>query len=97
MEDVGIIIRRSSAWGARTKFPPKKKGSKVRRVVHNFIPVNRWTIKSAYPSHSLEEITATLVKAKYGFYFLSDAANSYWAIPMRPDSVNATGFIAPNG
>ena len=40
LEDAGIIVRRSSPWGARTKFPPKKKGSTLLRVVHNFILVN---------------------------------------------------------
>lgn len=38
MKDAGIITRRSSPWGARTKFPPKKKGSSELRVVHNFHP-----------------------------------------------------------
>lgn len=38
MEDVGIIIRRCSEWGARTKFPPKNKGSSEMNVVRNYIP-----------------------------------------------------------
>ena len=27
MEEAGIVIRGTSEWGAKTKFPPKKKGS----------------------------------------------------------------------
>ena len=65
LEDAGIIVRRSSPWGVRTKFPLKKKGSTLLRVVHNFIPVNHYTIKSAYPMHHLKEVIATLIKLKY--------------------------------
>ncbi len=98
MEDAGIITRRSSPWGAQTKVPPKKKGSPELRVVHNFIPVNRYTIKSQYPVHSLEETLNTGNTAWiWGFYFMSDAANGYWAIPMKAEDCNKTGFITPNG
>jgi len=97
MEDAGIIVRRSSAWGARTKFPPKKKGSTQLRVVHNFIPVNSHTIKSQYPVHRLEEVVDILIKPEFTVYFTSDAANSYWGIPMRITDINKTGFLTPNG
>ena len=97
LEDAGIIARRSSPWGARTKFPPKKKGSELLRVVHHFIPINRWTIKSAYPMHRLEEVVVILVKPGRNVFFKSDAANGYWAIPMKQGDENKTGFIAPNG
>ena len=97
MEDAGIIQRRSSEWGARTKFPPKKKGSSLKRVVHNFIPVNKYTKKSGYPMHSLEEVVNTLMRAGHEVYMMSDAANSYWAVNIRKEDRNKTGFIGPNG
>lgn len=97
MEDAGIIVRRSSPWGARTKFPPKKKGSELMRVVHNFMPVNHWTIKSGYPMHHLEEVINILLRPKYRVYFYSDAANGYWAIKTKLEDQNKTGFLAPNG
>ena len=97
LEDAGIIIRRSSPWGARTKFPPKKKGSQLLRVVHNFIPVNSYTIKSAYPMHHLEEVIAILIKPKFRAFFSSDASNSYWAITTKAEDRNKTGFLTPNG
>ena len=97
LEDAGIIVRRSSPWGARTKFPPKKKGSPLMRVVHNFIPINKYTIKSAYPMHHLEEVVDTLIKPNYKVYFSSDASNGYWAVPVRPCDRNKTGFLTPNG
>ncbi|KAI9767175.1 MAG: hypothetical protein M1839_004611 [Geoglossum umbratile] len=40
MEEAGILVQGSSKWGAITLFPPKKKGSKDLRIVHNFIPIN---------------------------------------------------------
>ena len=97
LEDAGIIVRRSSPWGARTKFPPKKKGSKLMRVVHNFMPVNSWTIKSAYPMHHLEEVTTTLIRPNMRVFFCSDAANGYWAITTKKEDQNKTGFLTPNG
>lgn len=76
MEDAGIIVRRSSPWGARTKFPPKKKGSTQLRVVHNFIPVSNHTIISQYPVYRLEEVVDILIKPEFTVFFTSDAANS---------------------
>ena len=66
------------------------------RVVHNFIPINKFTIKSAYPMHHLEEVVDTLIKPKYTTFFTSDASNGYWAIPMKSSDCNKTGFITPN-
>lgn len=97
LEDAGIIIRQSSPWGARTKFPPKKKGSPLLRVVHNFIPVNSYSIKSAYPMHHLEEVIAILIKPKFRVYFSSDASNGYWAVITKAEDRNKTGFLTPNG
>lgn len=97
MEDAGIIVRRSSPWGAQTKFPPKKPGSEELRVVHNFRPANKYTIKSGYPVHRLEEVLEVLIKPGFGVYFSTDAANGYWAIPMKTEHINRTGFITPNG
>lgn len=97
LEDAGVIARRSSLWGARTKLPPKKKGSHLLRVVHNFIPINRWTVKSAYPMHHLEEVMAILMKPRHRVYMSSGAANGYWAIPVKTADKKKTGFLAPNG
>lgn len=97
MEDAGIIIRQSGQWGARTKFPPKKKGSTELRVVHNFIPVNRYTIKSSYPVHNLEQTLDIILQPGFDVYFSSDTANGYWAISIKAKDCNKTGFITPNG
>ena len=97
LEDAGIIVRRSSPWGARTKFPPKKKGSELLRVVHNYMPVNHHTIKSAYPMHHLDEVLALLIRPKYWVFFNLNASNGYWAITTKAEDQNKTGFLTPNG
>jgi len=65
MEDAGIIVRRSSSWGHRIKFPLKKMDSSLLRVVHNFIPVNSFTIKSGYSTHHLEDTLNVLIKPHF--------------------------------
>ena len=67
------------------------------RIVHNFISVNCFTIKSQYPVHSLEKTLNTAIRLGFGVYFMSDAANGFWAIPMKAEGYNKTGFIPPNG
>jgi len=97
LEEAGVIVRRSSEWGAPTKFPPKKKGSGLLRVVHQFIPINKYTIKSAYPMHRMEEVIEILMKEKFSVYFSTDASHGYWAIPLKVEDWNKTGFLTPNG
>src|SRR5437762_9342352 len=97
MEEAGIIIRGTSEWGARTKFPPKKKGSDQFRVVHNFIPINKVTIKPQYPTHRIDEVLETVIRPGYTCFFITDASNGYWAIPIRPGDEYKAGFVTPHG
>ena len=77
IEDAGVIVQRSSKWDVRTKFPPKKKGSLLLHMVHNYIPSNKYTIKSQYPVHRLEETIDVVIKPGFKVFFSSDAANGY--------------------
>ena len=52
-------------------------GSPLLRIVHNVIPVNRYTIKSAYPMHHLEEVKATLIKPNFMLSGLQGARNGH--------------------
>lgn len=97
MEEAGIILRAASEWGSRTKFPPKKKGSELLRVVHNFIPLNLWTIKPQWPMHRIEDVVDTVIQPRFKVWFSSDASNSYWAILIKPGDEYKTGIITPNG
>src|SRR5437762_5819630 len=72
MKEAGIIIRGTSEWGARTKFLLKKKGSDQFRVVHNFIPVNKVTIKLQYPIHHIDEVLEMVIRPGYTCFFITD-------------------------
>ena len=102
MEEAGLIFRCDSDWGARTKFPLKPRVDTLPkdarlRMVHNFIPLNRVTEKSRYPCPRIEQIVYTVVKTGKRFFFTTDAANSYWAIPVRPGDEPKLGFVTPYG
>ena len=75
MEEAGIIVRAASDWGARSKFPPKKKGSEDLRVVHNFIPLNEQTVKPQYPMHRMEEVVEMIISPNFNVFFGTEAAN----------------------
>ena len=97
MEESGILVRGSSEWGAFTMFPPKKKGSEDLRVVHNFIPVNDYTIKPRYPMHLIDEVLDTVIRPGYTCFFSADATNGYWAIPIKAGDEYKAGIITPHG
>ena len=102
MEEAGLIFRCDSAWGARTKFVLKPNAEDRApgdwlRMVQNFIPLNRVTEKSRYPCPRIEQIIHTVLKKEKKFFFTSDAANSYWAIPVRKGDEHKLGFVTPYG
>jgi hypothetical protein len=97
MEQAGLIYRCDSKWGARTKFPPKPNAPEHLRMVHNYIPLNRCSRKSQYPTPRIEQIVQTIMKAGKKIFFCTDAANSYWAIPLRRKDWLLTSFVTPSG
>ena len=102
MEEAGLIIRSDSNWEARTKFPLKPRAETLPkesrlRMVHNLIPLNRVTEKSRYSCPRIEQIVYTVVKTGKRLFFTTDAANSYWAISVRPGDEPKLGFVTPYG
>lgn len=102
MEEGELIRRCVSAWGARTKFVPKPRAdlrleNDKLRMVHNFIPLYSVTEKSRYPFPRIEQIVHTICKKGKSWYFTADAANSYWAIPVRSGDEHKLGFVTPYG
>lgn len=67
------------------------------RVVHNFILINNMTQKLAYPMHQMEKVVEIVIKSKFGMYFDADAANRYWAIPIKPGHKYKTSIVTPYG
>jgi len=99
MEKAGLIARCDSPWVHRTKYPPRKKSdpSKGLRQVHNFIPINKVTVKSFYPSPRIEQITHNMTKNEMQYYSWFDTANAYWSVPLRKGDELKTGFTCPYG
>ena len=77
LENVEIIIRRNNLWDIKTKFLLKKKRSKLFRIIHNFILMNKWTIKLEYSMHHFEKVITILIKSKYRNHFCFNAVNEY--------------------
>ena len=99
MEKAGLIARCDSLWVHRTKYPPRKKSdlTKGLRQVHNFIPINKVTVKSFYPSPRIEQITHNRTKNEMQYYSWFDAANAYWSVPLRKGDELKTAFVCPYG
>ena len=87
----------SNEWGAKTKFPSRKKRSDRLRVVHNFIPVNKYTLKPQYPMYCLEKVLETLLRPKFKCFVSINASNGYWAVPMKKEHKNKMGIVTPHG
>ena len=102
MEEAELIRRFDSALGARTKFVPIPKAdlrseSNKLRMIHNFIPLNSVMKKSRYPCLRIEQIVHTISKKGKLWFFTADAANSYWANPIRSGDKHKLGFVTPYG
>ena len=101
MEQAGLILRCDSIWAARTKFPPKPNRPANQegnlRMVHNYIPLNHYTMKSQYPCPRIDQIVHTVLKRNKKCFFYTDAADSYWAIPLRKADYPLTAFTTPWG
>ena len=95
-ENVDIIIKRNNEWKIKFKFSLKKKKSNLLRMIHNFIFLNRWTVKFAYSTHHLKKVLINLLKFKYRVFFSSNVAYEYWAISMKSNNENKTEFLASN-
>lgn len=83
-----------SEWAAHTRYPPKKNGS--RRFVCNYIPVNSWTRKPQWPTHSRDKAFDTLLQADHDVWYQGDAANGYFGVKVKEGHEYKTAFITPN-
>lgn len=102
MQEAGLICRCDSAWGPCTKFVHKPRTNMKPEndrlpIVHKFILINSITEKSQYPHPWLEQIVNTITKKEKTWYFTMDAANSYWAIPVRAGDEDKLEFVTLYG
>ncbi|KAF3931381.1 Protease [Dactylella cylindrospora] len=95
MVKAGIMSRVDCEYGARTKFPPKKSGEL--RIVHNYIRLNKDTIKSGYPTSRIEPVVNTIFKGGNNLFCVNDGAHGYWGIPLRRGDEVKTATVTPIG
>ena len=101
MEPAGLILRCDSIWVACTMFPPKPNPPANQegnlRMVHNYIPLNCYTMKYHYPCPRIDQIVHTVLKWNKKCFFYTDVADSYWAIPLQEADYALKAFMTPWG
>lgn len=89
----GHIEPSKSQYRANCRLVPKKNGK--RRLVINYIPLNRATIQDKYPMPNMADLYLALSGAK--FFSTLDATEGFHQILIHPDDRHLTTFATPNG
>lgn len=93
MLEKGIIEPSVSRFSSTCHLVPKKTGQS--RLVINYIPLNRITIKDHYPLPQITDLLAHLSKARY--FCALDCTEGFWQIPVEPSDRYKTAFVTPQG
>ena len=90
-EMIGTIVEwGSSPWVAKTTWISKKdttidaNGHWPLRMVHTYCQLNDVTIKTNYPMKRMEPILGNLADPEDRFFFSTDAAYGFYAVPIYP-------------
>lgn len=93
MLDRGIIEPSISPFSANCHLVPKKNGQK--RLVINYIPLNRIAEKDHYPLPQISDLMMHLTKAKY--FCALDCTEGFWQVAVAKKERHKTAFITPHG
>lgn len=88
-----VIEPSISPFSSNAHLVPKKNGTK--RMVINFIPLNRIAIEDHYPIPQIHDLFHTLRNAK--MFTALDCTEGFFQIPVHPDDRHKTAFITPHG
>lgn len=88
-----IIEPSISDFSSTCHLVPKKNGQK--RLVINFIPLNKIAVKDHYPLPQISDLLAHLVSAKY--FCALDCTEGFWQIPVSREDRPKTAFVTPHG
>jgi len=88
-----IIEPSISSYSSTCHLVPKKNGQK--RLVINFIPLNRIAVKDHFPLPQITDLLAHLASAKY--FCAMDCTEGFWQIPVAKQDRSKTAFITPQG
>ncbi|OMJ26997.1 Pol polyprotein [Smittium culicis] len=83
----------SSPYSSNPVIVPKTDGSS--RVVINFRPLNKITIRDEYPLPRIDVILNQLFGCC--FYTKLDILKAFYQIPLHPNSIEASEFSTPDG
>ena len=89
----GVIEPSSSPWACQPVMVPKPDGST--RYCINYVPLNKVTVKDAYPLPDQNEQLRALAGCRYKFAL--DAWSGYWQIPIAPEDRAKAAFVTHLG
>ena len=93
MLEEGVIEPSSSPWACQPVMVPKPDGST--RYCINYVPLNKVTVKDAYPLPDQNEQLRALAGSRYKFAL--DAWSGYWQIQIAPDDRAKAAFVTHLG
>ena len=93
MLENNIIQESSSPYSSNPLMVTKKDGDK--RFCVDFRTLNANTIKDTYPLPNVDDMLDQFWGCKY--FTQLDLASGYWGIPMHPEDIEKTAFVAPKG
>lgn len=88
-----IIEPSNSQYSCNCHLVPKKDGRK--RLVVNFIPLNRVTVKDHYPLPQIHDLFGALRGARY--YCALDCTEGFFQVPIAEQDRPKTAFVTPQG
>ena len=88
------IIQKSFSTFATPTFILIKKNGKI-RLIHDFVALNKITIKDGFPFPSLEEVTVGIKDARW--FSTIDLDYGFYQIPIRKIDQSKTAFTVPSG
>lgn len=89
----GVIQKSYSETASNARLVPKKNGSK--RLVINYIPINRITWRDQYPLPNIEDLFLILRGSRY--YSTLDCTEGFYQLTLLPEDRYKTAFYVPNG
>lgn len=89
----GIIEPTESSYAAQSRIIPKKNGSG--RLVINYIPLNRITLRDSYTSPHISDIIAILQGKRY--FTTMDCTQGFYQILIDPNDRHKTAFSTSVG
>ncbi len=92
--DAKIIRKSKSAWAARTFLIPKKNTNQKRMVV-NYIPLNKISVPQRRSMRRIDDIIDKL--ARNQIFTDLDLKAGYYQFPMEEKSIKYTAFSTPFG